>query len=118
MAETLKLDEKVEEILQMRKSKLFKEACSFFNSNSSSIELHRGGQLEKVLFYLPTYSKFLKPNLQKEYEVQVDRSSTKTKVMDLQLNSKKLIAKAKQEHRIHLKIKKNPFLNFILSNPN
>lgn len=101
----------------MTKSEVFGEACDFFRKNSSSIELLRDGKLEKVLFYLPTYSNFLKSNLQNEYEIQVDRSSTKTKVLDLQLSSKNLISKAKQEHRIHIIVKKSKVLNFIFSKP-
>jgi hypothetical protein len=111
------VDEKVTEILQMNKSEAFAEACKFFRRHSSSIELLRDGKLEKVLFYLPTYSTFLKSNLQNAYEVQVDRSSTKTKVLDLQLNSKNLISKAKQEYRIHIRVKKSKLLNFIFSYP-
>jgi hypothetical protein len=62
-------NERVQAILNMSKSDVFTEACEFLRKNSSSIELLRNGKLEKVLFYLPTYSNFLKSNLQNEYEV-------------------------------------------------
>ena len=105
------------ELKDLKNSEKFRLACKFFSDNSASIELLRDGKLEKINFFLPVYSGSLQSDVKEQFQVSVDRSSSKSKVFDLQREAKYLIRRAKQEYKIKQSVNKYKVFNLIYEYP-
>lgn len=105
------------DILKKERDFVFIDACKFYKQHSASVEILRDKKLERVNFFLPVYSEFLNSNVKVDFQVQVDRTSSKSKVQYFQKKAIYLINRAKQEYSIFLKVKKIKGLNLMFLYP-
>lgn len=92
-----------------------KHALIYFAYYTASIEILREGKLWKINFPLPTFHNYISNKMKENFEDKVDRSSTKSKVMELQLLAPKLIQTAEIEQNIQEIIQKSTILTLILN---
>jgi len=83
-----------------RKRQVAKEAMQFFSRNSASIEVLRQGDVEKVRFIVLPYCHELPKEVKSEFNENVNRQNTKTKVEGLVKESEAIIDVCQHELRL------------------
>ena len=96
----------------IEEKKLMKEALYFFKKNTAHIEVLRDSSVIKIYFPLLPSCKCLPKSAKQKFNEIVNRTSTKSKLRDLNNWSKDLIKIMKHEFKIKHFFKANIFLSF------
>lgn len=93
---------KDEKSKEKAKKEIYKEALRFFDKNSAHIEVVRNDDLEVVHFIILPFCHYLPKETKIDFHENVNRTSSKSKVSDLNDAAKKLIEIAKHEQKFNL----------------
>lgn len=89
---------------KVREKQLTKKAISFFRENTCSIDIIRDNNLYQIYFPKLPYCKQLPKDVKSEFHNDVDRTSSKTKLTQLMVDSDQIIKLMKHEVTNHIHI--------------